>query len=89
MAKFNPLRDRTSRNGSQGGGPYDQDHSRGDRGREAFQEVDVEAMFAPLAKWAHQIESADAIPAAMTRAFMAIVHDGATPEAAARLLAGG
>ncbi|MFM7737155.1 MAG: class I fructose-bisphosphate aldolase [Alphaproteobacteria bacterium] len=28
-------------------------------------------------------------PAAMTRAFMAIVHDGATPEAAARLLAGG
>lgn len=28
-------------------------------------------------------------PAAMTRAFMAIVHDGASPEAAARLLAGG
>ncbi len=28
-------------------------------------------------------------PAGITRAFMAIVHDGATPEAAARLLAGG
>ena len=48
-------------------------------GREAFQEVDFEAMFAPLAKWAHQIERADDIPAAMTRAFEVALADRPGP----------
>ena len=39
------------------------------QGREAFQEVDLPAMFAPLAKWAAQIDSADEIPAMIARAF--------------------
>jgi acetolactate synthase I/II/III large subunit len=37
-------------------------------GREAFQEVDFRAMFAPLAKYAEQIDQARDLPAAMTRA---------------------
>jgi acetolactate synthase-1/2/3 large subunit len=32
------------------------------RGREAFQEVDFAAMFAPLAKWATRIDDAKRIP---------------------------
>ncbi|MBM3680202.1 MAG: thiamine pyrophosphate-binding protein [Actinobacteria bacterium] len=48
-------------------------------GREAFQEVDFEAMFAPLAKWAHQVASADEIPAAMTRAFEVALGDRPGP----------
>lgn len=48
-------------------------------GREAFQEVDLEAMFAPLAKWAHQIGSADEIPAAITRAFEVALADRPGP----------
>jgi acetolactate synthase-1/2/3 large subunit len=32
------------------------------RGREAFQEVDFAAMFAPLAKWATRIDDAARIP---------------------------
>jgi acetolactate synthase-1/2/3 large subunit len=39
------------------------------RGREAFQEVEFRQMFAPLAKWAAEIESADRIPEYMLRAF--------------------
>ncbi|MFN8188697.1 MAG: thiamine pyrophosphate-binding protein [Gaiellales bacterium] len=42
---------------------------RGHRGREAFQEVDFEAMFAPLAKWAHEVRDARALPEAIARAF--------------------
>ena len=38
-------------------------------GREAFQEVDFERMFAPLAKWAAQIEAAERIPELVSRAF--------------------
>jgi acetolactate synthase-1/2/3 large subunit len=39
------------------------------RGREAFQEVDFAAMFAPLAKWAARIDDAARIPEFMARAF--------------------
>ena len=42
---------------------------RGELGREALQEVDLEAMFAPLAKWAEQIEDAAQIPEVVRRAF--------------------
>lgn len=38
-------------------------------GREAFQEVDFRAMFAPLAKWAEQIEDPARIPEIIARAF--------------------
>jgi acetolactate synthase-1/2/3 large subunit len=39
------------------------------RGREAFQEVDYEAMFAPLAKWACEVDSAARIPELLARAY--------------------
>jgi acetolactate synthase I/II/III large subunit len=39
------------------------------RGREAFQEVEFREMFAPLAKWTAEIESADRIPEYVLRAF--------------------
>jgi acetolactate synthase-1/2/3 large subunit len=39
------------------------------RGREAFQEVDFAAMFAPLAKWAARIDDVDRIPEFVARAF--------------------
>jgi acetolactate synthase I/II/III large subunit len=39
------------------------------RGREAFQEVDYEAMFAPLAKWACEVDSAERIPELLARAY--------------------
>ncbi len=42
---------------------------RAELGREALQEVDFEAMFAPLAKWAVQIEDAARIPEIVHRAF--------------------
>src|SRR6185312_5488079 len=41
----------------------------GFRGREAFQEVDFSAMFAPLAKWAARIDDVDRIPEFVARAF--------------------
>ena len=37
--------------------------------REAFQEVDYRAMYAPLAKWVAQIDSAERIPEYLNRAF--------------------
>lgn len=43
--------------------------ARKDKGREAFQEVDFEKMFAPLAKWAVEVNSADEIPEIMARAY--------------------
>lgn len=43
--------------------------ARGVRDREAFQEVDFRAMFAPLAKWAAQIDSVARIPEYVARAF--------------------
>ena len=39
------------------------------RDREAFQEVNLPAMFAPLAKWSAEIDRADRIPEYMARAF--------------------
>ena len=39
------------------------------RDREAFQEVDLRAMFGPLAKWAAEIDRADRIPEYVSRAF--------------------
>jgi len=39
------------------------------RGREAFQEVEFRQMFAPLAKWAAEIETVDRIPEYVLRAF--------------------
>src|SRR3984957_4367508 len=43
--------------------------SRGVRGREAFQEVEFRRMFAPLAKWAGEIQDAKSIPEVMRAAF--------------------
>jgi len=42
---------------------------RGMRDREAFQEVDHRALFAPLAKWAGQIDATERIPEYLSRAF--------------------
>jgi acetolactate synthase I/II/III large subunit len=42
---------------------------RSHRGREAFQEVDLETMFAPLAKWTATIDDAARIPEYISRAF--------------------
>lgn len=42
---------------------------RADRDREAFQEVDFRAMFAPLAKWAAEIDDTTRIPEYVSRAF--------------------
>lgn len=39
------------------------------RGREAFQEVDLQRMFAPLAKWAAEIDDPARIPEFLLRAF--------------------
>jgi acetolactate synthase-1/2/3 large subunit len=45
------------------------DVARGERDREGFQEVDLPAMFRPLAKWAARIEEAARIPEYVARAF--------------------
>jgi acetolactate synthase I/II/III large subunit len=45
------------------------DVARGDRDREAFQEVDFQAMFSPLAKWAARIDDARRIPEYVARAY--------------------
>ncbi len=45
------------------------DIDRGTRDREAFQEVDFPAMFAPLAKWASRIEDPKRIPEYVARAY--------------------
>ncbi|MDB5693395.1 MAG: thiamine pyrophosphate-binding protein [Alphaproteobacteria bacterium] len=45
------------------------DVARGDRDREAFQEVDFAAMFRPLAKWAARIDDAARIPEYVARAY--------------------
>ncbi|HEY5389034.1 MAG TPA: thiamine pyrophosphate-binding protein, partial [Solirubrobacteraceae bacterium] len=42
---------------------------RGELGREALQEVDFRAMFAPLCKWVEQIEDAARIPEIVRRAY--------------------
>jgi acetolactate synthase I/II/III large subunit len=48
-------------------------------GREAFQEVDYEQMFAPLAKAVEQIESPEDVPAAVARAFKTAMSDRPGP----------
>ncbi len=45
------------------------DVDRGTRDREAFQEVDFTAMFAPIAKWAARIDDARRIPEYVARAY--------------------
>ncbi len=45
------------------------DVDRATRDREAFQEVDFQAMFAPLAKWAARIDDAARIPEYIARAY--------------------
>ncbi len=43
------------------------------RGREAFQEVDYDRMFAPLAKWVAEAQTADELPALLEEAFTVAV----------------
>jgi acetolactate synthase-1/2/3 large subunit len=43
--------------------------ARGVRGREAFQEVDYELMFAPLAKWVCEVDAAERFPELVARAY--------------------
>ncbi len=45
------------------------DVDRGTRDREAFQEIDFQAMFAPIAKWAARIDDAARIPEYVARAY--------------------
>ncbi|OHT18963.1 Acetolactate synthase large subunit IlvB1 [Sphingomonas haloaromaticamans] len=45
------------------------DVARGDRDREAFQEIDFTAMFSPIAKWASRIDDAERIPEYVARAY--------------------
>jgi acetolactate synthase-1/2/3 large subunit len=45
------------------------DIDRGTRDREAFQEIDFQAMFAPIAKWAARIDDARRIPEYVARAY--------------------
>jgi acetolactate synthase I/II/III large subunit len=43
--------------------------ARSDRDREAFQEVNFRAMFAPLAKWAAEVDDVNRLPEYLNRAF--------------------
>lgn len=52
---------------------------RAHRGREAFQEVDLAALFAPLAKWSVELERAEDIPAVVTRAVEVALADRPGP----------
>ena len=45
------------------------DLARGDRDREGFQEIDMEAFFKPVAKWSARIDDAARIPEYVARAF--------------------
>jgi len=49
------------------------------RDREGFQEVDYRAMFAPLAKWSAEIDSAERIPEYIARAFRVALAGRAGP----------
>ena len=49
------------------------------RDREGFQEIDLRAMFSPLAKWAAEIESAARIPEYVARAFRVATSGRAGP----------
>src|SRR4051795_10393498 len=43
--------------------------SRGERGRESFQELDYEAVFGPMAKWAFELDDPERIPEVLARAY--------------------
>ena len=45
------------------------DVGRGDKDREAFQEIDFPAMFGPMCKWAAKIDQAERIPEYIARAY--------------------
>jgi acetolactate synthase-1/2/3 large subunit len=49
--------------------------ARGHRDREAFQEVDHRALFAPIAKWAADVDQTDRLPEYVARAF-AVAQSG-------------
>ncbi|WP_419825538.1 thiamine pyrophosphate-binding protein [Sphingomonas sp.] len=49
------------------------DVARGDRDREGFQEVDLVAMFRPLAKWAVRVDDAARLPEYIARAYATAV----------------
>lgn len=53
--------------------------ARAERDREGFQEVDFRAMFAPLAKWAAEIDHAERIPEYVARAFRVALSGRAGP----------
>src|SRR3984957_20023574 len=53
--------------------------ARNARDREGFQEIDFRAMFAPLAKWAAEIDSAARIPEYIARAFRVALSGRAGP----------
>jgi acetolactate synthase I/II/III large subunit len=50
------------------------DIDRSTRHREAFQEIDFEAMFAPVAKWAARIDDAARIPEYIARAYATAIN---------------
>ena len=50
------------------------DVDRGTRDREAFQEIDFQAMFAPIAKWAARIDDARRIPEYVARAYAMAIN---------------
>ncbi len=50
------------------------DVDRGMRDREAFQEIDFAAMFAPIAKWAARIDDARRIPEYVARAYATAIN---------------
>ncbi|MGK6321053.1 thiamine pyrophosphate-binding protein [Sphingomonas sp. DT-204] len=50
------------------------DIDRGTRDREAFQEIDLPAMFAPIAKWASRIEDPRRIPEYVARAYATAIN---------------
>ena len=43
--------------------------ARSERGRESFQELDYEAVFGPMAKWAFEIDDPERIPEVLARAY--------------------
>jgi acetolactate synthase-1/2/3 large subunit len=43
--------------------------SRGERGRESFQELDYEAVFGSMAKWAFELDAPERIPEVLARAY--------------------
>ena len=60
------------------------DVDRSTRDREAFQEVDFQAMFTPLAKWAARIDDAARIPEYVARAYAVAMNGRPAAARAAR-----